>query len=325
MKRAFVSVMVLAAIACLAAPAAAAVSFPEKGRSVSILIPYAPGGGTDVSARLLAGPLEKELGIPVQIINKPGASTQVALTEMKNARPDGYTIGSFTLPTSIFTYVDRERGAVYSRKDFQPIMVYFSESNTVVVKPDSPFKTLKELVEAARTKPGQIKVGTTSLMGTGHVTWLRLEQVTGAKFRKVHYNGGAPALQAAMGGEVDAAAPGSGSALPQYKARLIRVLGLPDDRRNEFMPDVPTFKESGYNVNVPVAHGFIVPIATPKEIVQTLLEKIKKAMQNPAVQTKMKEQAMSQPFLGPEEFSKLWASLEQEVGPVLELAKQEQK
>ena len=127
-----------------------AAAFPEKGRTLTHIVAYPPGGGTDVTARLLAPMLEKELGIQVQVLNKGGAGGQIGFTELVRSKPDGYTIGNLILPTVITTYLDPTRKAVFSRKSFQLLALQDNDPGIIAVKATGPFKTLKDLIDAAK-------------------------------------------------------------------------------------------------------------------------------------------------------------------------------
>src|SRR5665647_1207380 len=153
-----------AASAATAAPAAAKSTFPEKGKTITIIVPVNAGGGSDVSTRLMLPALEKILGTSVQVENKPGAGQQLGHTEFSKSKPDGYTIGMTNLPTTLTTYLDKERQAVYNRKTFQTIAAPVMDPGAIFVKADSPYKTLKDLVDAAKAKPSTIKGSTTGIL-----------------------------------------------------------------------------------------------------------------------------------------------------------------
>jgi tripartite-type tricarboxylate transporter receptor subunit TctC len=175
----------------------AKVSFPA-GKPITIIVPYAAGGTTDVGARLLAELLEKELSTPVQVVNKPGSASQVGLTELVNAKPDGYTLSYGVLPTIITHYLDPERRAPYTRENFQPVALHHLVPAMLAVRTDSPYKTLNDLIEAAKANPGQIKVSDSGLMANPHLSVLLLERAAGVRFASVHFDGGAPSVTALL-------------------------------------------------------------------------------------------------------------------------------
>ena len=180
--------------------AAEKVDFPQKGRIITVLIPYPPGGSTDVGARLLVPAMEKELGVPVQIVNKPGGGTQLGLAQLALAKPDGYTIGWTNVPSCLPTYLDPKRKATYARKDFQPIANVVVDPAMIVVRADSPFKTTKDLIDAAKANPGTIKAATGGLLTSDHLQTMQFEKLVGVKFVMVHFDGTGPASTALLGG-----------------------------------------------------------------------------------------------------------------------------
>lgn len=154
-------------------------AFADKSRPITHIVAYPPGGGTDVTARLLAPMLEKELGVPVQVVNKPGAGGQVGFTELVRSKPDGYTIGNLILPTVITTYLNPERKAVFSRKSFELLALQDNDPGIIAVKTDGPYKTLKDLIDAAKAKPGSIRTTTSGILSDDHIAAMITEEVAG--------------------------------------------------------------------------------------------------------------------------------------------------
>ena len=303
------------------ADSAKKVDFPAKGKAVTLLVPFAAGGSTDVAYRLLAPLMEKELGAPVEVVNKPGASTQLAMTDLATAKPDGYTLGSITLMTTIVTYLDPDRKAIYTRKDFQPVAHFTGESNLVVVKADSPFKDIKDLVDASKANPEKVKVGTSGLMGNTHLGMLMLENAAKVKFAFVHFDGNAPALTALLGGHVDVLCISTGAVLPHYKSGDVRVLGVLDKEESKFFPGVKTLAAQGYDAVTVFSYGLAAPAGTPREVVDTLSSSVKKAMASDELKRKLDEMALVPNYMGPDEFEKYWAEMEARVKPLMELVK----
>src|SRR5580692_5631921 len=141
-----VSVLAQLALCTVWSSAARADDFPEHGRPITMLVGYAPGGATDTSARLMAAALEPLLHTSVQVVNRPGAGSQVALTQLVRARPDGYTLSYIVIPTVVTHYLDPTRGAIYTRASFQPIARHFQSPEVLAVRSDGPYHTLKDLV-----------------------------------------------------------------------------------------------------------------------------------------------------------------------------------
>ena len=186
----------IVALVALHSAGAEAQTYPEPGRNVTILVPYAPGGLVDAGARLMAQALQEEFNTTFVVINRVGAASQVALTELVRAPPDGYTIAYAVLPTTVTHYLDSTRSAPYTRSSFQPIATHHIAPMVLAVQASSPFRNLSDLVEAARKNPEMIKVSDSGLMGTPHLCYAVLESVSSTKFMAVHFNGGAPSVTA---------------------------------------------------------------------------------------------------------------------------------
>lgn len=297
------------------------VDFPQKGKTISLIVPYTAGGSVDVAARLLAPALEKELGTSVQVVNRPEAGAQVGVTELARARPDGYTIGYTVLPTAITLYLDPERKAVFSRKDFAPIAMHVIDPGVVGVKSDSAYKTMVDLVNAAKAKPGEVKVAVTGVMGPSHLDALQTEALTGVQFAIVHFDGGAPGLTAMLGGHVDSKYGNIGDFLPQMKSGQIRIVGIMDKEENKFLPGVKTMESQGYKQYSAVSRGISAPVGTPKEIVDLLSAAIKKVISSDEHRAKMEEMGQTLRYMDPSEFGKYWDDVEAQVKPLMALIK----
>ncbi|HZK67677.1 MAG TPA: tripartite tricarboxylate transporter substrate binding protein, partial [Chloroflexota bacterium] len=255
-----------AAAASTAAPAASKVDWPQKGRSVMVVIPYAAGGATDVGTRMMLPYFEKEFGVSFEAVNKTGAGSQIGLTEIAKAKPDGYTIGCGNLPASITTYLDASRKASYDRASFEPIGLSNADPVSVIVQSDSPYKSIKDLVDAAKANPKKVRAGTTTLTGPSHMALLELQNMSGAQFATVGFDGDAPALTALLGGHLDALFVYVGPANAQVKSGEMRFLGVADDKQNKYAPGVKTWAEEGYKISWATSRMLLAPAGVPKEI-----------------------------------------------------------
>jgi tripartite-type tricarboxylate transporter receptor subunit TctC len=306
-----------------AVPAKAA-EYPGKDRPITLMVPVAAGSTSDIAGRLLAEVMRKELGVPsVEVINKPGASTQTCLTELAKAKPDGHTVSFFSFNLSLPTYLDKARTqSSYDRKDLQGVSLFTSEDTIIAVKGDSPYKSFKELADAAKAKPGDIKVADGGLMGTTHLAMLELTQKTGVKFSSVHFDGAAPALTAMLGGHVDAFASGAGALGSNVQSGAVRVIALLDSQRSPYLKEVPTLTEAGYNVVAASTQGIIVSAGTPKEAVAMLSAAVKKATEDPDLKAKLTSIMVTPKYMDTAEFEKFWADKETTVKALLPLAQQ---
>ena len=307
----------LAAWTTFAGSAQAQSSFPG-GKPITLLVGYAAGGTTDAAARFVAKDLEKELATSVQVVNKPGAASQLALTTLRQARPDGLTLAYAVLPTIITHYLDPSREAPYQRKDFQPVAHHWVVPGMIAVRADSRYKTLKDLVEAAKANPGTVTISTSGLLGNPHLTILLLERAAGARFASVHFNGGAPSVTAVLGGHVTAVAGGVSDAVARVTSGEFRVLGVADERESEFLPGVPTMKAQGYDVVSVSTAGIVAPAGTPRDIVDVLARAVKTIVESDAHKNDLaKYGGIARQYLGPDEFARFWADYEARLAPVL--------
>jgi tripartite-type tricarboxylate transporter receptor subunit TctC len=310
--------MSLSAIA--PAPAAAA-EYPVKGRAISIIVPFAPGGANDVAARIQAPVLEKDLGVPVVVVNKPGASTQVGMTQLAQARADGHTLGLLTLPGAMLAYLDPSRKALYSRKDFTAVAMQSWDPNSLSVKMDSPHRSLKDLVEAARANPEKVKVGTSGLLSTDHMVLLMLQKAADVKFSIVHFDGGTQSIAALLGGHLDAVVTTASTFLPQMKSGNVRMLGITDREENKFFPGIKTFTGQGYKVQYGASRGIVARSETPKEVLEVLGAAVKKATDDPDVRKRMNEMALTLRYMDEKQAGDFWDDLEAQTKPLLSLAR----
>ncbi|MSP89647.1 MAG: tripartite tricarboxylate transporter substrate binding protein [Alphaproteobacteria bacterium] len=316
-----VSKVALTLAAALSIGAAGAQTFPVKGKPITIIVPYAAGGVTDTGARMMAAGMEKELGTPVQIVNKAGAASQLGLTELSRSAPDGYTLSYAVLPTITTHYLDPTRAAVYTRANFQPIGLHHLTWMMLAVRTDSPYKTLRDLVEAARAKPESIKISDSGLMAVPHSQVLMLERAADVRFASVHFAGGAPSVTALLGGHVDVLAGSTADALANKKTGLFRVLGVAAEAPDSSMPEVPTMTSQGYNVLAASASGILAPAGTPKPVVDVLTAAMKKVIASKEHGDKLVELGIGAYYRDPEAYTQYWIDTETRMKPLMQTLK----
>jgi len=283
-----------------------------------MIVPLEPGAAADASARLLAVPLEKELGIPVQVVNKPGAGMQTGTTEFVRSKNDGYTICMTNLPTILGLYLDPERKAIFSRKDFLTSALMGVDPAAIGVKADSPFKSLKDIIDAAKANPGKVTIGLTGLKSHQHLAFLELQKLAGVQFNMVVFDGSAPTMTALLGGHIDVQLSSVGLFMPQLKSGGVRVLAVADAKESPFLPGVKTLEAQGYKLYNSNSRGWSLLAGTPKEAVDTLSVAMKKAMADPTFQAKMAEQGLEVRYMAPEEYAAYWDNMEKQVKPLLD-------
>jgi len=311
--------------AATAAPTAAPkVDYPQKGRAITYIAPYAAGGSSDTIMRLMQPILEKQLGVPINIVNKEGAGSQVGTTELALSKPDGYTFGYTSLPTVNTIYLDPDRKAAFSRKDLQALAMHDIDYNVLAVKADSPIKTVKDLVDAAKAKPGKLSITSSGIMSITHMGILSFEQAAGIDINIVQFNGQGPATTALLGGHVDVTCGYVGTLASAIKNNSIRVIGVMGPERNKFVPDVPTVQEQGIkDVIAPNIRGFIMPAGAPQQVIDTLANALKAATEDPQHVKQMEEQYYTVRYAGPKEFGAMMDEWDTRVKPLMDLAKKD--
>lgn len=310
-----------------AVPAVAAGAPPKPQgwptKAIQLIIPWDAGGSTDVGFRLLAPLMEKTLGQPIEIVNRPGAGSQVGVSELARAKPDGYTVGNTSAPANITIYLDPERKATFKWDDFAPIGLHVFDPGVVAVSAESKYKTLKDLIDDAKANPNKVKVGTTGILGDDHLAILNLQKATGAKFAVVHFTGGAPQTAALFGGHIDAGFDNVGTYGKLDKQGKTRTLAVFDTEENKFLPGVKTAEAQGVKVYSSSSRGLSAPKGTPKEIVWYISYAMEQAMKNPELMKKMDDATLTQRYMNPDQFDKYWRDFEKNVVPLMDEAKKE--
>jgi tripartite-type tricarboxylate transporter receptor subunit TctC len=297
--------------------------FPQKGKAIQVLVGFAAGGSSDAGARILASGLEKELGTSVMVVNKPGASGQIAYTALTQSKPDGYTIVNTNFPSSIVSYLDPARKATYSRKSFEVLALHVIDPGLFAVKADSPFKTLKDVVEAVKASPKKVKISTTGIQSDEAFAILQFQKMTGAQFAMVHFAQGiAPSVIALMGGKIDVFCGNVGDLLSQFKSGEVRILGIMDSEQSKFYPGVKTFEEQGYKLYSSASRGFAAPGGTPRETVDTLSRAIGKVVATEEHKKRMADMGLTLRYMDPTQYAKYWGEYEATLRDLLPLTKE---
>lgn len=300
-----------------AATPAISQSFPDASKPINLIVPFSAGGSVDVSARLIAPLLEKELGTAVQVVNRAGAGSQVGLNAMLRAKPDGYTMAFTILPLTITTYLNPQLKAAFSRKDFQPLAMHTSDAQYLTVLTSSRFKSAKEIIEAAKANPEKITTSATGRFSPEHLAILQLQQLTGAKFAMVFFDGGAAQTAALLGGHVDFQLSTLGNFTSAYKNNQVRFLGVAAREDEPRLPGIRTLESEGFKIYSYVSRGLSVPANTPEPILTKLTQAIEKVMQSPEHKKSVDEMQMSLRYMNPKEMSSFWDEVEAQTKPLL--------
>lgn len=259
--------------------------WPEK--SLELIVAYSPGGGTDVSARVLQPLLEKELGQKVVVINRPGAGGEVGHAALANAKADGYTIGIVNIPPMLTIPITRK--ASFTTADIQPVAGLVQDPSALSVPASSPFKTLDELVAFAKENPGAVTVGTTGVGTDDHLAIRYLAQAAGIEVTHVPFAGSGPARTALIGGHISAAALNLGEAMPAATEGQVRILAQFGADTSELAPDVATAQSLGYDVTMLSERGVGLPQGVDPAIVEKLAAAIARVAANDEFKSRNRE------------------------------------
>ncbi len=253
-----------------------AAAYPE--RPVTFICPWPAGGTADMTMRALCVAAARELGQPVVLENRAGASGMLGLKAMASAKPDGYTVGQ--IPISITRFSQLGSVQLDPLKDLSYLARTSGQTFGVVVRAEAPWKTLKEFVAHAKAKPGQVSYGSAGIGGATHVGMEEFAMAAGVAFNHIAYKGGAPAMQDLLGGQIDAVADSSAWA-PHVKAGKLRLLATWGEKRTLDFPDAPTLREQGFDVVVDAPNGIGAPKGLDPAIEQRLRAAFKAAATSP--------------------------------------------
>jgi tripartite-type tricarboxylate transporter receptor subunit TctC len=280
MKRAFVLVFVLTISMFYGAVIVRSADFPT--RPITIINPMSPGGSRDIMARTFASVAEKLLGQPIVVVNKPGASGMIGGLAGAQAVPDGYTLTVTSTGDTCAVEWERASGRklLYSMQDFVALGSFTLGPALVVVPPNSPWKTLGDMIKDCKAKPGHYAFASGGMYGIVHIAEEILMQATGIKARNVPYQGGAPALNAVVGGHVDFSTQFVSTSIPLARGNKLRILAVMDNERVKSIPDVPTAKELGVDAKAYIMVGLLAPKKTPAPVVQKLRDVLGKVVKD---------------------------------------------
>ena len=292
---------VLVGAAAIAAPVMAQQNYPAK--TVRMILPFAPGGPSDIIGRTLAGKLTEQLGQPVVVDNRAGAGGNLGMELGAKAPADGYTI-TLTSPTMAISPSLYKKLPFDPQKDFAPISMVANIPNIMVVHLSVPAKTLKEFIQLARTSPGKLNFGSSGAGSTTHLSSEILSNLAGLKMVHVPYKGQGLALVGLLSGQVDMMILAVPSVLPMIQSNKVRAIAALSAKRLATVPQVPTTGESGVNnFEVSVWFGMLAPAATPRDIVNRLNQELAKAMTAPDIRERFASGGIEPLTSTPEQFA----------------------
>jgi tripartite-type tricarboxylate transporter receptor subunit TctC len=314
-----------AALATLAATASPGIvraqgAWPE--RSVTMIVPFPPGGATDMIARLVAEALAPRLGRAVVVDNRPGAAANLGVAALARAVPDGHTFGVISLTTmALNPWLYKERLPFNPDRDFLPISNGAFTPNALVINPRKiPVANLAELVAWLRANPGRANYGAGAAGTAIHVAMEMFLAASGTRATHVAYRGSAPLMTDLIAGQIDLAADGAAVAWPHVQAGTIRAIATTGAERAFFAPELPTLHEMFPDTIIDPWHGFGFPAGTPRPIVERMSREIQAVLRDPAIVSRLRAQVMLPAPMDPDPFAAFILAERRRYGPVIERA-----
>lgn len=305
--------------ATLAAPAVRAEAWPSK--PIRVVVPYPPGGFTDVTARLVAQKLQERLGVTVTVDNRPGANGIIGTDAIAKATPDGTTFGvviaAYAANTTLYPKLPYD-----PKKDLAAVSLIGISPLIAAVNNDAPFKTARQLVDYAKANPGKVSFASSGNGSAAHLTTELLKAQTGSYIVHIPYRGAAAALTDLMGGQVALFFDAASGLINPGKAGKVRLIGVASDKRLPAAPDVPTFIEQGLaNFTGSTWAGVLAPAGTPKEVVKRVSDEVARIVRMDDVRARLEGMGTVPVGNTPEEFERFIAAETAKWGDVIRRAK----
>jgi len=290
-------------------------TFPD--RPVRWIVPWPPGGGADVIARLIGNPVADELGKPVIIENRAGAAGNIGALATARSPADGYTITfAYSGTHSINRHLYKEMP--FEEKDFAPVIFLASVPQLLVVNSNLPFKSVKDLIAAAKANPGKLTYGSSGNGAINHLSGQLFADMAGVQLQHIPYKGGAPAAAALMSGEIDMIFGEPATLLPHVASGKFRALAITGEKRSSTMPELPTIAEAGVpGYAVTSWNGVLAPANTPDAAIQRLNAAFNRVLVNPDIRTRLEKMGYEPVGGAPELFSKHIETETLKWGPVI--------
>jgi tripartite-type tricarboxylate transporter receptor subunit TctC len=284
--------------------AAAQTAWPTPGKPIKLIIPFPPGGTTDIVGRLVSVELGKALGTTVVVENRGGGGGSIGAAEVAKAAPDGYTLGVATVSTMAVNPACNPKLSYDPLKDFVPITNLAHTANVIVVHPKVQAQNMKEFIDLLKKNPGKYSFATSGTCGIAHMMGEQFKVSTGTFMLHIPYRGSGPALNDTLAGQVEVMLDNLPSSIPHIQSGKLRPLAVAWPKRIESMPTIPTYAELGLKeMNDPAWYGLVAPAGTPKEIVAKIQAAAKTAVFNADVAKRLREAGAEPMGNTPEQFA----------------------
>jgi tripartite-type tricarboxylate transporter receptor subunit TctC len=286
--------------------------YPSRG--LLVIVPYGPGGGSDISARLLALDLEPNFGKPVTVENRAGGGGWIGWGSLAASKPDGYTIGYIAAPNLYAGYLDRSIAGGARKENlesFTPLINHVFDYNMWGVRAESKYKTVKDVIEDAKKRPNQISLNGGGHGTDDHIAILSIGAAAGTTFVVPHFRSTSEGMTQVLGGHIDVLAANISEAAENVRTGKIRALGVMAPERSKFMPNVPTFREQGFDQVWAISRGVAGPAGLPKDVEEKLIATLEKTISSPGHREKAEKLSLDPLIVKGAEYRKYLKEKEQ--------------
>ncbi len=280
--------------------------YPEK--PITMIIPFSAGGGTDATGRTIARFLEKHLGQPVPVVNRPGAGGEIGLSELAKAAPDGYTIGLINTPGVVTIPIERK--AQFKIEEFTFIAGMVEDPATLSVLGSSEIKSIEDLVTAAKANPGRVTVGTQGVGSAGHIAMMLIENAADIDLLPIPFDGASTGRNALLSGEIQVTSANLGEAMTFAEGGDWRILGVMSSERSAMAPEIPSFAEAGYPVVGGSIRGLGAPAGLPEDVLARLAAAVDAVANDPEYIELSKNTFQPIRYIKPDDYAKILADLD---------------